>query len=261
MNEAIDKAGGFPNVAVEAGRDPEEVMREYGVEPRGLRTAAYEYERTIEELRAQVSDLTLERDQLKRNASILANDAQRWRDERDKAQRERNKLQAKVDEQREILDCDCRDIRDLQNHVDKLTAERYQLSRDLDAERSLVVKFEYDNGELRKVIDAHEMGQMYRMYMDKVRECKDLASEVERMQGVVRTQAESFKKMEVDLAAANSTCNTLRASVAGLKMTVEKQAAELEEARKAARPPKASVFDEPEPEPLRATWTEGESNG
>jgi chromosome segregation ATPase len=230
MNEAIDKAGGFPNVAVEAGRDPEEVMREYGVEPRGLRTAAYEYERTIEQLRAQVSDLTLERDILEA------------------------RLAGKPE-------CEICDRATMLVEIEGLTAKRDELSRQLDAERSLVVKFEYDNGELRKVIDAHEMGQMYRMYMDKVRECKDLASEVERMQGVVRTQAESFKKMEVDLAAANSTCNTLRASVAGLKMTVEKQAAELDEARKAARPPKASVFDEPEPEPLRATWTEGESNG
>lgn len=66
MNEAFDKSGDWPNVAVEAGSDPEEVMSEYGVEPRGLRTAAYEYERTIEQLRAQVSDLTLERDQLSR---------------------------------------------------------------------------------------------------------------------------------------------------------------------------------------------------
>ena len=43
-------SGSFPNVAVEAGRDPAEVMEEYGVEPRGLRTAAYEYERRIAEL-------------------------------------------------------------------------------------------------------------------------------------------------------------------------------------------------------------------
>lgn len=48
-------SGSFPNVAVEAGRDPAEVMEEYGVEPRGLRTAAYDYERRIEELEAEVN--------------------------------------------------------------------------------------------------------------------------------------------------------------------------------------------------------------
>ena len=61
----------------------------------------------------------------------------------------------------------------------ELTAERDQLSRDLDAEHALVVQFEHDNEELK-----------------------------------------------ADLKTANDTINTLRASVAGLKETVEKLGAQ-----------------------------------
>ena len=83
----------------------------------------------------------------------------------------------------------------------------------------------------------------------------ELEAENERQLDVVHKQAESFKGIEVELAAANSACDTLRASVAELKTMVECLKAQ------AARPPKTSVFDEPEPEPLRAIWTEGEGNG
>ena len=33
MDEALAKSGDWPNVAIEAGSDPEQVMREYGVRP------------------------------------------------------------------------------------------------------------------------------------------------------------------------------------------------------------------------------------
>lgn len=33
MDEALAKSGDWPNVAIEAGSDPERVMREYGVRP------------------------------------------------------------------------------------------------------------------------------------------------------------------------------------------------------------------------------------
>ena len=45
-----EKIGVWPNVAIEAGRNPDEVMEQYGVEPQGLRTAAYDYERRIAEM-------------------------------------------------------------------------------------------------------------------------------------------------------------------------------------------------------------------
>ena len=33
MDEALAKSGEWPNVAIEAGSDPAQVMREYGVRP------------------------------------------------------------------------------------------------------------------------------------------------------------------------------------------------------------------------------------
>ena len=58
----------------------------------------------------------------------------------------------------------------------------------------------------------------------------ELEADNERLRDVARKQAESFKGIEAELAKANSTCNTLRASVAGLKGTVERQRDELAEA-------------------------------
>ncbi len=92
--------------------------------------------------------------------------------ENDKLTAERDKWKAKAEYQQEILDCDCREIRDFQNEIDSLTAER-------------------DN--LQAAIDAMENGQFYAMYKAKCEEC-------EQLKKVVRTQAESFKKLECELA-------------------------------------------------------------
>ena len=62
----------------------------------------------------------------------------------------------------------------------------------------------------------------------------ELEADNERLRDVARKQAESFKGIEEELAKADGTCNTLRASVAGLKGTVERQRDELAEARHAA---------------------------
>lgn len=77
--------------------------------------------------------------------------------------------------------------------VCELTAERDQLSRDLTAEHALVSQFEYDNEQLREAIDAMENAQFYAMYKAKCDEC-------EQLKKVVRTQADSFKKLEIELA-------------------------------------------------------------
>jgi hypothetical protein len=53
MDEALIKSGKWPNVAIEAGSDPHEVMKRYGVNEHTLRTACYDHEqhiRAIEEL-------------------------------------------------------------------------------------------------------------------------------------------------------------------------------------------------------------------
>ena len=65
--------------------------------------------------------------------------------------------------------------------------------------------------------------EVFRVLADMVeRERADLTAENERLLDVTHKQAESFKGIEAELAAANSTCNTLRASVAGLKATVDR---------------------------------------
>ena len=52
---------------------------------------------------------------------------------------ERDEWKAKVEYQQEILDCDCRDIRDFQNEIDRLIAEvEAQRKRANDAERGVL---------------------------------------------------------------------------------------------------------------------------
>ena len=62
----------------------------------------------------------------------------------------------------------------LQDSVDELTAER---------------------DELQAAIDAMENGQFYAMYKAKCEEC-------EQLKKVVRTQADSFKSLEIELSKA-----------------------------------------------------------
>lgn len=65
---------------------------------------------------------------------------------------------------------------DYQERIAELTAERDQLSRDLDAEHALVVQFEHDNEELK--------------------------AERDKLQKVVQIQADSFQKLERELKEA-----------------------------------------------------------
>ena len=58
MDEAMLKSGQFPNVAIPAGSDADEVMERYGVEGPTLRTAAYRHERL---LRAMWRDMDVAR--------------------------------------------------------------------------------------------------------------------------------------------------------------------------------------------------------
>lgn len=57
MDEALIKTGTWPNVAIEAGSDPHEVMKRYGVNEHTLRTACYDHEQHIKELEGLVREL------------------------------------------------------------------------------------------------------------------------------------------------------------------------------------------------------------
>ena len=56
MDEALIKTGTWPNVAIEAGSDPHEVMKRYGVNEHTLRTACYDHEQHIKALEELVRD-------------------------------------------------------------------------------------------------------------------------------------------------------------------------------------------------------------
>lgn len=118
----------------------------------------------------RIDELTAERDELRERLDAMKAVLDKWVESivgielpdcprtefqpKDKDRRiaeltaERDKWKAKAEYQQEILDCDCRDIRDFQNEIDSLTAERDQLSRDLTAEHALVTQFEHDNERL-----------------------------------------------------------------------------------------------------------------
>lgn len=82
---------------------------------------------------------------------------------------------------------------DFRRQCDEMRVERNKLSRDLTAEHALVCQLEDDNERMRGAIDAMGCGQFYAIYRAKCEEC-------EQLKKVVRTQAESFKKLECELA-------------------------------------------------------------
>ena len=178
MDEAMLKSGQYPNIAIEAGTDPAEVMREHGqVIPDGEK---YELADSREKL--EVDALNFANGFIRKHNGAIS-----WNDELYQGIIELLDRQAAITERKcmkqattRYIGWDCAECAEglgkeldarcdpLKERIAELTAERDQLSRDLDAEHALVVQFEHDNEELRH---------------------------------------------------AN---NTLRASVAGLKMTVER---------------------------------------
>lgn len=76
--------------------------------------------------------------------------------------------------------------KDYLDTIDKLTAERDQLDRDLTAEHALVSQFEYDNEQLREAIDAMENAQFYAMYKAKCEECEEAVSFAKRVENAVK---------------------------------------------------------------------------
>lgn len=77
---------------------------------------------------------------------------------------ERDKWKAKAEYQQEILDCDCRDIRDLQNEIDSLTAEREQYRENMLAQTRRVAELTAEVDSLREALDACGTGTMYELW-------------------------------------------------------------------------------------------------
>ena len=84
-------------------------------------------------------------------------------------------------------------VAELMGEVDSLTAEREQYRDNMLAQSRRVAELTTERDNLQAAIDAMENGQFYAMYKAKCDEC-------EQLKKVVRTQAESFKKLECELA-------------------------------------------------------------
>lgn len=83
--------------------------------------------------------------------------------------------------------------KDKDRRIAELTAEREQYRDNLLAQSRRVAELTAERDELQAAIDAMGNGQFYAMYKAKCDEC-------EQLKKVVRTQAESFKKLECELA-------------------------------------------------------------
>ena len=250
MNEAIDKAGGFPNVAVEAGRDPEEVMREYGVEPRGLRTAAYEYEQRIAELEAELAAerATVAQPQ-ERTCRIVAHVTDGLMSESPRRLFELScghsvMLFGLTDEPAFCAICGAVVVKPAGEHDTREEIEAdIDCYRDEESPDCLRVPIYRVHSWLNRqaAITDREIAERREEYgklpcggTDCMELVNELQAERDKLEHDCELLFDEKRKLEDDLAEANSACNTLRASVAGLKGTVERQRDELAEARHAA---------------------------
>lgn len=182
----------------------------------------------------RVAELTAERDELKErvarfdsisNIDGIANLLVQFED----LTAERDQLQADLDacrmREKAAEDYDFREaaerweqaFEDKCCEVVRLTAERDELKEQRRKAAMKIMRMEDE----RKRLDERMMEQAgkHQGYLQRIVE---LTAERDRLQKVVQVQADSFRKMEAELKEANDTCNTLRASVAGLKETVER---------------------------------------
>ena len=116
MDEAMLKSGQYPNIAIEAGSDPAEVMREHGqVIPDGEK---YELD-TREMLEADIHRAADEMDKFTHGERFInTHKIMRWLD------RQAAITRAEVDEMRDCADCSEGMLANMQQQVDSLTAER-----------------------------------------------------------------------------------------------------------------------------------------
>ena len=166
-------------------------------------------------LQAKVAELTAERDKLRKELKLARIDWESERDYADQCEQHAKELTAELDacrmREKAADDYDFREaaqrweqaFEDKCGEVVRLTAERDELSRDLDAEHALVVQFEYDNEELKAESDK-------------------LKAKVDELNASWRKANDGWAEANAEAERLQHANNTLRASVAGLKMTVER---------------------------------------
>ena len=150
-------------------------------------------------------------DWLDRQVAITRRETyQSWQAECDRLEEMRERYTRQLNEISTAFGVEITD--DIQTHtntmkaIKELTAERDKLKAELrEYERidkeaieacigcNLVDELTAERDKLQAAIDAMGNGQFYSMYKAKCEEC-------ERLKKVVRTQAESFKKLECELA-------------------------------------------------------------
>jgi predicted nuclease with TOPRIM domain len=228
MDEAMLKSGQFPNVAIMAGTDPAEVMREHGqVIQNGEKYELADTRKHEPGTRHMDNGVSVQ--MCPNDTGAHSNVSQNLSDTREQLETDilfeylefpgdQNRIFAYLDRQAAITRAECKNtfvhfaerlqlvqngydaaLRDMQPKVDELTAERDELGEKNSRQRRQL-------GELQDAIRERNDGVLKRQWQQQVD-----ALTAERDQ------------LKADLKTANDTCNTLRASVAGLKMTVEKR--------------------------------------
>ena len=244
MDEAMLKSGQFPNVAIMAGSDPKEVMREYG-------------QTDTEHMDNGVCVHMCPYD-----TGAHSNVSQNLSDTREDmlcVDHEGNVTLCKIPDTRELLEADVRSEyyggieseadeiigwldrqaaitrRECEERLDfkvitavanimnaDLTAERDKLTErvtphdsisSIDGIANLLVQFEDLTAEREKLL-----AKVDELTAERDQLSRDLTAE----HALVVQFEHDNEKIKADLKTANDTINTLRASVAGLKETVEK---------------------------------------
>lgn len=184
------------------------------------------------QLHCEVNDLLEERDSLReknsnqrrqlselqdaiheRNEGVLK---RQWQRRIDELTAERNEWQRTAEDYQNCYDMAVKRGQNRLSKIDELTAER-DYWKDQMCRCLKYVTSGYAPDILKWPRDE-------RKFCDP---CLLVIDAADNLRDVVIQQAESFKKLEAELKAADDTANTLRASVAGLKETVENQKVEI----------------------------------
>lgn len=192
------------------------------------------------------TDMAIENTQLHCEVNDLLEERDSLREKNSNQRRQLSELQDAIHERNEgVLK------RQWQRRIDELTAERnewqrtaedYQNCYDMAVKRGqnrlskideLTAERDYWKDQMCRCLKYVTSGykpDIMKWPLDERKFCEPcllVIDEADHLRDVVIQQAENFKKLEAELKAADDTANTLRASVAGLKETVENQKVEI----------------------------------